>query len=166
MLSPTVVWLFTLLAIATFLYVAEVFIPSHGVLSILATGCIAVVVVLCFVLSRWLGTGVLVALAVLGPFGMSLGVSVWQKTPIGRRMVLTATTGEASKPFVLVGSTGTAVTELRPMGECEFGDTRLEARSELGRLIPAGQAVKVIALNDGIATVRPLDPANPAGDNL
>ena len=169
-MSPTVTWLFTLLVVAGILYVAEVFIPSHGVLSILATACMAVVVVLCFMLDRWLGVGVLVALAILGPIGLSVGVSVWQRTPIGRRMVLTSVTGAPPRPFVLVGSIGTALTELRPMGECEFGDARLEARSELGRIVRAGQAVTVIALDDGVATVRPvgvtaLDAVASADDN-
>ncbi|MGC4032666.1 MAG: hypothetical protein QM754_13230 [Tepidisphaeraceae bacterium] len=156
-MSPTVIWLLTLLAIAVFLYVAEIFVPSHGLLSILATGCLVVVVALCFVLNRWLGIGVMAALAVLGPIGFSVGVSVWQKTPVGRRMVLNATVGEAPKQFVLAGSIGTAVTEHRPMGECEFGDTRIESKSELGQIIPAGRQVIALAVTDGVATVRPVE---------
>ncbi|HEX8323015.1 MAG TPA: NfeD family protein [Tepidisphaeraceae bacterium] len=165
MSNPIVIWLLTLLAVSLILYVAEVFIPSHGVLSILATGCMAIVVVLCFMLDRWLGTGVLVALAILGPIGLSLGVSVWQRTPVGRKMVLHSVAGEPQRPFVLVGSTGTALTELRPMGECEFGDSKLEARSELGRIIPAGQRVIAIALNDGVAVVRPIDASTAANNS-
>lgn len=154
---PTIyIWLFTLLSIAAILYVAEVFIPSHGVLTILATACLVVCVAICFVIDRWLGVGVMAALAVLGPIGISLGVSVWQRTPVGKRMVLTSVAGEAPKPFVLVGSVGTALTELRPMGECEFDGSRIEARSELSRIIAAGQEVSVISLHDGVATVRPV----------
>lgn len=156
MSNPIIVWLLTLLTISLILYVAELFIPSGGVLAILSTGCMVVVVVLCFMLSRWLGVGVLVALAILGPIGVSLGVSVWQHTPIGRKMILSTTAGEAPRPFVLVGSTGTAVTEMRPMGECEFDDRRIEARSELGQIIRTGQPVVVIALEDGVAVVRPV----------
>ena len=153
---PTIyIWLITLLSIALILYVAEVFIPSHGVLTILATGCLVVCVAICFAIDRWLGVGVMAALAVLGPIGIALGVSAWQRTPIGRRMVLTSSVGEAPKPFVLVGSVGTSVTELRPMGECEFDGNRIEARSELGRIVPAGQQVTVISLHDGVAVVRP-----------
>ena len=153
-MSPTLIWLFAMLAIATVLYVAEVFIPSHGVLTVLATACLSIVVVLCFVLNQWLGVGALVAIVLLGPIGLSLGVSVWQRTPVGKKMVLHSTTGPPPRPFVLVGSTGITITELRPMGECEFGDNRIEARSEYNHLIPPGQPVVAIALNDGVATVR------------
>lgn len=157
-MSATLVWLFTLLSIATVLYVAEVFIPSHGVLTVLATACLVGVVVLCFVINRWLGTGALVAIALLGPVGLSLGVSVWQRTPVGKKMVLHGIAGEPPRPFVLIGSTGVTLTELRPMGECEFGDQRIEAKSEFNRLVPAGRAVVAIALNDGVATVRSIGP--------
>ena len=156
---PTIlIWLFTLLAIATVLYVGEIFIPSHGVLTVLASGCLVVCMVLCFMIDRWLGVGAMVALAVLGPIGASVGVGVWVRTPVGRRMVLTSIAGEPPRPFVLVGSVGTAITDLRPMGECEFDGNRIEARSELGRIVPAGQQVTVISLHDGVATVRPAVP--------
>ncbi|MDB5326588.1 MAG: hypothetical protein JWM57_2157 [Phycisphaerales bacterium] len=159
-MSSTLVWLFTLLSIAIVLYVAEVFIPSHGVLTILATACLVGVVVLCFALNRWLGTGALAAIVLLGPIGLSLGISVWQRTPVGRKMVLHGVVGEPPRPFVLVGSTGITLTELRPMGECEFGDQRIEAKSEFNRLVRAGQAVVAIALNDGVATVRSVGTDN------
>lgn len=153
-MSPTLIWLFTLLAIATVLYLAEVFIPSHGVLTILGTACMVGVVGLCFAINKWLGTGVLASLALLGPVGLSLGVSVWRRTPVGRKMVLSSVAGEPQRAFVLVGSRGRTVTELRPMGECEFGTTRIQARSELGQIVPSNQPVMAIALNDGVATVR------------
>jgi membrane-bound ClpP family serine protease len=94
--------------------------------------------------------------------GLSLGVSVWQRTPVGKKMVLNAVSGEPRRDFVLVGSHGRTVTELRPMGECEFGDTRIQARSELGQIVPSNQPVMAIALSDGVATVRLLNPTQTA----
>ena len=155
-MSPIVTWTLALMAIAIVLFVSEVFIPSHGVLSVLATGCLVIAVVLCFMIQRWLGVGVMAALLLLGPVGLSLGVSVWQRTPVGRRMVLTATSGDPNKSFVLVGSVGTTLTELRPMGECEFDGRRVQARSELGRVIGAGLEVVVLDFADNAATVRPV----------
>lgn len=158
-MSPTLVWLFTLLSVAIVLYVAEVFIPSHGVLTVLATACLVGVVGLCFLIDRWLGTGALVAIALLGPVGLSLGISVWQRTPVGRKMVLRSVAGEPDRPFVLIGSTGVTLTELRPMGECEFGDRRIEVKSEFNQIVPAGRPVVAIAMSDGVATVRTIDAA-------
>jgi membrane-bound serine protease (ClpP class) len=80
-------------------------------------------------------------------------ISVWTKTPIGKRVVLTPI--EAQRPVVTLrlGDVGTAVTELRPMGECEFGGDRFESLSERG-IIPAGTQVKIVAMRDGKAVVR------------
>jgi membrane-bound ClpP family serine protease len=52
-----------------------------------------------------------------------------------------------------VGQVGVAVTELRPMGECEFEEERMEAISERGIIRP-GQSVKVVGARSGRPLVR------------
>ncbi|MGN6727126.1 MAG: NfeD family protein [Tepidisphaeraceae bacterium] len=156
-MEPVTVWLILFVVLAVLFFAAEMFIPSHGILSVLAIACLLGVVGLCFVLDRWLGIGAVIALVVLGPIGLSAGVTLWQKTPLGRRMVLTTTGGTLDAPAVLVGSVGRTLTELRPMGECEFDDVRVEARSEMGQLLPPGALVRVIAVEGRVATVRPTD---------
>jgi membrane-bound ClpP family serine protease len=153
-MEPIYVWLIILITVALAMFVAELFVPSGGLLAIGGALALTVAVILCFVINRWVGVGVLVAIVLIAPFAVHWGIGFWQKTPIGKRMVLTATVGELPRTQVLVGSVGVALTEMRPMGEVEVGETRIEAQSEMGRIIPAGRQVKILSLTDGVATVR------------
>jgi membrane-bound ClpP family serine protease len=56
-------------------------------------------------------------------------------------------------PQVYIGQSGTAVSQLRPMGHCEFADLRIEAQSEYG-IIEPGESVKVVAIVNGRPRVR------------
>jgi membrane-bound ClpP family serine protease len=84
-----------------------------------------------------------------------LWVKVWPKTAAGRRMILGPVEPNAAAPVVRVGQAGVTASELRPMGVCDFGAERVEARAERGT-IPKGRRVEVIALVDGRPTVRPV----------
>ena len=57
------------------------------------------------------------------------------------------------EPTVRVGQPGVTVSELRPMGVCEFESGRIEAISEHGMIEP-GRMVKVVALSGTRPTVR------------
>lgn len=148
------VWLVILLVVALGLFIAELFIPSGGLLAVLGAVCVTGAIVICFMINRWLGTGVLAASVVLAPFAFGWGVSLWQKTPLGKRLIITEVTGELPKPKVLIGSIGITLTELKPMGEVEIGDVKVEAQSEMGMIIPPGRRVKVLSLRNGLVTVR------------
>lgn len=156
-MEPIVSWLIILFVVAIVMFVAEIFVPSGGLLSVLGTACLFAGIVLCFVINKWLGTGVLVGTIIAAPFVIGAAINLWQKTPIGKKMVLRTTVGELSSERVLVGTEGVAITEMRPMGECEFGETRIEAKSEMGRVIAAGRKVKVIEYQDTVATVREVE---------
>ena len=156
-MDPTTIWLFILLVLAVIFFAAEMHIPSHGLLSLLAIGCLAGAVALCFVIDRWLGWGAMLAFIILGPIALSAGFSLWQRTPLARRLVLNTSAGTLDSPIVLIGSVGKTMTELRPMGMGEFADQRIEVRSEMEKIIPVGTAVQVIALDDRVAVVRPVD---------
>ncbi len=154
MTTTMMIWFGILLTLAIVFLLAEVFVPSAGLLGVLGLGCLLAAVIVCFFANRWLGAGVSIGLLVISPFAINGALRIWQRTPIGKKMILTQTTENNPQPTVLVGSSGVALTELRPMGECEFGDTRLDAQSEMGQVIPAGAKVKVISVSSGVATVR------------
>ena len=156
-MDPIVVWLSIFLALAIVMFVAEVFVPSAGLLSVLGTVFLTIAIFLCFRINRWLGVSAMVAVVAIAPFAVALAVRVWQRTPIGKQMVLSSTVGELTRDRVLIGTEGVALTEMRPMGECEFGQSRVEAKSEMGRVIPAGRKVKVIEYHDTVATVREVE---------
>lgn len=153
------VWLIILVVAALGLFFAELFIPSAGILAILGAGCMTCALVICFKIDRWLGTGALIASVVVAPFAIGWGVTLWQKTYFGKRMIITEIVGELPKPQVLIGSVGTSATELRPMGEVEIGEVRIEAQSEMGMMIPPGRRVKVLSVVGGVATVREIKEA-------
>ncbi len=156
-MAPIVFWLIALLIIAAVMFVAELFVPSGGLLAIGGAIALTAAVVLCFMIDRWVGIGATVAILLLTPFAWMGAMNLWPKTPMGKRMILTETAGELPRSHVLVGSTGRTLTEMRPMGEVEVGDVRIEAHSEMGVIIPAGRSVKVISLADGVAIVREIN---------
>jgi membrane-bound ClpP family serine protease len=151
MTSQTLVILLLLAGLA--LLVAEMLLPSQGVLGVAGAVALAAAVVVCFRIDSRAGFAMLVAIVVAAPFAAMLWVKVWPRTPMGRRMILGPITSEIAGASVAVGQTGVSVSELRPMGVCAFGGERLEARAEHGT-IPAGKPVQVVEIVDRRPTVR------------
>jgi membrane-bound ClpP family serine protease len=147
-----------LFSIAAGLLIAEVLLPTHGVLGLMAVAAMVAGVVVCYQVSHALAFYIALGITVAAPFAGALWVRLWPKTPIGRRMVLGPVRSrreEEASDLLAVGETGVVVAELRPNGLCEFAGERFEARSERG-VLPAGQRVRVIAVVDGRPTVRPV----------
>lgn len=139
--------LFAIIGIA--LLAAEALLPSHGLLGIAAAISFLLCVIYCFFISATTGLLVFAALVVAGPVIAIYMIDLWPHTPVGRRLVLPKTTDVAAAPDgaapPAIGSRGIAVTELRPMGVCEFSGRRVEAASA-SNIIAAGSAVEVISL--------------------
>jgi len=83
-------------------------------------------------------------------------VNFWPRTRVGRQLVLPSH-DNAPRPLeplpVQIGQTGTTISELRPMGTCEFAGQRIEAISDLG-IIPRGQQIRVVNITNRRPTVR------------
>lgn len=135
------------------LLVAEMLLPSHGVLGVLGAVVLAAGVVVCYRVDSRIGLAALLVLVVAAPFAGMLWIKLWPRTPLGRRMILGPATTSVAEAGVEIGQTGVAASELRPMGVCDFGAGRVEARAEFGT-IPAGQRVRVVAVVDRRPTVR------------
>jgi len=138
------------------IFTAEIFIPSHGVLTVVGLGFLAAAIAKTFsVGGREAGTiSVLVCLVVLPAFAVT-AIKLWPKTPVGRRVAPPnpiVTAADSSVPAVelaaLVGRTGRALTTLRPVGTCDFGGRRVSCVSQMG-LIDAGAAVEAIGVSGG-----------------
>ena len=143
-----------LFGVGVTLLLGELLLPTHGLLGVLGGGGVAAAIVVCYMIDFWLGTGVFLAATIATPFVGAAAVKLWPKTPVGRRVVLAPPPADAvAVPLVRVGQTGVTVSELRPMGTCEFESGRVEAISELG-MIPPGRPVKVVALSGSRPTVR------------
>jgi membrane-bound ClpP family serine protease len=112
----------------------------------------------CFAINQYLGLAALAGTAIASPFAFAAAMKVWPRTPIGRRMVLQPVESRLQPPLIRLGEVGVAISELRPMGTCQFGDERVEVRSDLG-MIPPGAKVKVVNIDAGRLIVRPADQA-------
>lgn len=141
------------------LLVAELFLPTHGLVGVLGAMTILAGVGVCFYVNPWLGLGVLLAVAIASPFAGALAVKLYPHTFIGRRMVLRPIDSQPQATKLRVGQIGVAVSAMRPMGMCDFDEQRLEAQAERGWVQP-GQQVQVVAIIDNRPTVRAVGETN------
>lgn len=137
-----------LLVLGLGLIVAEIFFPSLGLLSVLATGAIVAAVVMAFQESNALGVRFLVAIAVLVPLTIVLGFKVFPRSPIGKRMVVNgpsfaATQGSDPRQSELLGKQGTVETDCRPAGMARLDGRRIDVVTR-GEYIDAGVSVRVV----------------------
>ena len=139
------------------LLIAEILLPSHGILGVIGVGALFTGVGACFAINQYAGVGSAVGVVLLMPVAVAVWVKVWPHTYAGKRLILGPTAGAAAHvpaAKLAIGQVGTVVSELRPGGVCEFtGAERIECRCE-NNTIPAGRRVEVIAIIDGRPLVR------------
>ena len=146
-------WIILLMVSGIVLLVAELMLPSHGVLGALAVLCLLGSVGVCFRVNQWAALALFLAMIAATPFAWSAAVRIWPKTPIGRRMVLQPVENARQPLPFQIGQTGVSLSELKPMGECDFSGRRVEARCESG-FIAAGVRVVIVSADGRRATVR------------
>ena len=139
------------------LLAAEVFLPGYiaGVLGFL---CLATAVGVVFL--YYGPTSGLVAALIVGGSTLA-GVMVWlnifQKTFIGRRVVLTSRQPRETPPGIkLVGEQGEALTPLRPSGSAWIAGRRVDVAA-IGEFLEEGAAVVVVAADGLRVAVRRKD---------
>lgn len=169
-MSGYTAWAVTLLGIALLLFFVELFIPSGGLIGFVATAALIGGIVLLFWVNTTLGLiGMLVAL-VSAPFFFMLAVKIWPSTPIARWLTLSSeqrremeteqTEGDpndlADPLRGLLGATGRAITDLRPVGTCILRGARQECLAERG-VIRAGSDVRVVAVDGMHIKVRAVE---------
>src|SRR4051812_18973203 len=140
----TLAWPLLLLAFGLILLIGEVFIPSGGLIGLLAISCLVLSLWRAFHQSTDLGLRFLLADLVLLPGALVLAVYLWPKTPFAKRVFLRPPDPEdievshaGQRLDHLVGQLGRALTPLRPSGLVDFDGRRLDGISEEG-LIPSG----------------------------
>lgn len=144
--------------------VADVFLPSHGILTVVSLGLLAYGVYLTFGLSPAAGFTSIGGLLVVVPSILFVAVRNWHRTPIGRRIsppnpVLAESDRMPVESLrALVGVRGRSVTPLRPVGVCLIDGQRLECMSENG-MLSANTPVEVVRLADRTLVVRPVGAA-------
>lgn len=146
-------WAIFLFIVGLVLIAAELFLPTHGLLGALGASAIIGTLIFCFLINFWLGAAAFTGATLATPFVVALAIHLMPKTLVGRRLVLPPVKNPVPPMPVQIGQVGLTVSELRPMGMCEFEGQRVEVISEYG-MIPPGQKVQVVNLCSRKPTVR------------
>ena len=165
-------WAFLLLAIGITLLIAEVFIPSGGIISVLATVTVVGALV-CAWQAWWYSNpgafwGFVAGMALLLPATVVTAFYVWPNTPLGKRAILEGPAPHEVASFVeqeekyrqMVGKLGETVTALNPSGIVRIDGQRVHCQSE-GMILDARTRVRIISARANSVVVRQIDPHAP-----
>lgn len=156
-------WPSLLLILGLALVCLEVFVPSGGLLSVLAGCSVLASIAVAFADGFLTGTVMLLATSVLVPVVIGSAVKCWPHTPLGKLVL--AKRPESEREVLpdtdeyhrddMIGKDGVAQTDLLPSG-----DVRIEGRVydavSVGMPISRGQAVRVVSVQIQRIVVRPL----------
>lgn len=169
-MSASVTLAVILLVIGLFVLSLELFLPSAGLLFVIALMCIIGSLVTAFWVHVGVGAIFLLIVTILAFILPSIGFKIWKRTPIGRRMFLDHM-GEDDDPQAadedrsrsssfdsLMGEIGKTLTPLRPVGMTEIHGRRIDTITE-GVMINQGEYVRVVEVHGNRVVVRKIDMA-------
>ncbi len=157
-------WWFVL---AVFLYfacaaliIAEVFVPSGGLISICALACLIGGIAIFFRHSTTAGwVGIIIAVVMI-PSVIVIAYRIFPHTKFGKSVTLAPPERQrgdaiADMPELkgLLGAVGVVITPLRPVGTCDFSGQRVECVAE-GGYVDKGKKIKIIHVEGTQLTVR------------
>ena len=157
-------WALILIAAGLGVVILELFIPSAGMLGVLAGILILSGIVLAFIADFQSGAVVLLGVVLALPAMLALMLKVWPNTPIGKMILLKNLRAEDVLPNSshytrtkeLLGQLGVARTKMLPSGIVMINDRKVDAVSE-GFPIEPGQPVKVVSVKGNRVYVQPYD---------
>ncbi len=157
-------WSIILLTLGFGVVVLELFVPSAGVLGIVAAVLIVSAVIVAFFKSLVAGAVILFITVLSLPLLFALMVKVWPSTPIGKRVLIGTMTEDDVLPQSeeyteyqkLIGQLGIAKSKMLPSGQIVVNDRKYDAVSD-GFPIDAGQPVKIISVKGNRIFVQPFD---------
>ncbi|MHC4110674.1 MAG: NfeD family protein [Planctomycetota bacterium] len=158
------------LVFAVFLYlacaaliIAEVFVPSGGIISLFALACVIGGAAIFFHHSSTAGwIGVVIAVIMI-PSTLVFAYRIFPRTRFGKSVTLTPPErqkGDAIPDTAelkeMLGAVGVVLTPLRPVGMCDFSGQRVECVAE-GGYVDKEKKVKVINVESTQLTVREIE---------
>jgi len=167
-MGDALMWSILLLLLGLGLIALELFIPSGGILGILAALAIIASLAVAFSGGWVLGVSMLVATLLILPLVLAAAIHYWPRTPIGRLLILQTPQSEDdvlpdTLPYRqlkdMVGKRGVAKTKMLPSGAIVVEGRVYDAFSE-GMAIDPGQPVRVTAVRTNRLAVV-LDDAPP-----
>ena len=140
--------------------IAEIILPSGGILSILATGLFGYSLYLVFAhISTSAGMALVIADIILIPILVYFGIKFLAKSPVTLRTKLSKKDGVTSQSpdyNDYLGSQGVAVSDLRPSGVATIEDQRLDVVTQ-GEYIEKQTQIIVIAVRGNQIVVKQKD---------
>ncbi len=162
-MENALLWPAICLLVGLILILAEILIPSGGLLGLSACVFLGASLWLAFSKSWNLGFTYLGALAVSIPLMLCFAIYLWPRTPMGKWLSLRPPDREQVEPDFavsqgtrleyLLGQFGRTLTPLRPSGTVDVDGRRFDGIAEDG-LIPAGSIVKIVQIRGGQVVVR------------
>lgn len=158
------IWPLVLLLFGIALIFLEIFVPSGGVLGLLAGLAILASIVVGFAEAFWVGSVILLIDVVLVPVAIGAAIRWWPHTPFGRMVMITRPSNQAAVlPNTLeyrlrdsmIGKQGSAVSSLLPSGDVRIEGQVYDSVST-GMPIDPGQSVVVVDVRTHRLVVRPL----------
>jgi membrane-bound serine protease (ClpP class) len=154
------IFAFFLYLVCSLLIIAEVFVPSGGLISLCALACLIGGAVIFFhysTLAGWIGIGVA---GVMIPGVLIFAYKIFPKTRFGKSVTLSPPEREQGDAIPdtsvlkdMLGKIGVVLTPLRPVGMCDFEGKRIECVAESG-YVEKDKKVKVINVESTQLTVR------------
>jgi membrane-bound serine protease (ClpP class) len=155
-------WVGLLFGLGVILALAELLIPSHGLLTVLSVGAFLSAVVVAFRMGQTEGVVALIATLLLAPLLIYVLLRAWPHTPLAKRLILAGPSviGKAGDlahldPKALVGRIGVAKTMLRPSGKMVLDGRPIDCLTQ-GDLVPAGRKVRILAVEGAKVVVEPV----------
>jgi membrane-bound serine protease (ClpP class) len=164
-------WALGMALIGLILFVLEVFVPSHGALTVAAFAALVVGVIKAYGVSAEFGNWYLIGLSLLLPLLVYGSLRIFPYTWAGKRLIspgLSFPSTAASDPrdLELTGQRGSTLTPLRPGGYAQFGGRRVDVVTR-GEALEAGTPVRVLEVRGNRVLVgedKPQDSAPLAQD--
>lgn len=142
-------------AIGALCLIADIFLPSHLVLTLAGLGFIGYAIYRTFGISTSAGVVATGANLVGIPILAYIAVKNWYRTPLGRILAPPNPDNSQSENDLerMIGSTGVCVSDLRPVGICTFEGVRLPCISRMGTIV-AGSRVTCVGVSSSQLMVR------------
>ncbi|MEM6257412.1 MAG: NfeD family protein [Planctomycetota bacterium] len=147
------VWAIIAFGIALTLLVLEAFVPSGGVLSLCAIGCVVAGIFMFFRFDTMWGMVSIAVTLAAAPFVLAAFLWFLPNSPFGRAITLDAEQQLVNTDHragdtdgsISVGLEGEAITELRPVGACRLDGQRIDCIAQAG-VIEKGTKVRVVGV--------------------
>lgn len=147
-------WSVLFLALGLAAIVAEVFVPSGGIIGLFAASCLLGSLAIAFAESFHFGLIMMLIEMITVPVAVGVAFQAFPRTRLGKRILLRPPeqseggSGMTDATSRWVGRVGLTSSALRPTGFVLINGTRLEARSRDG-WIDSSKAIRVVAVRLG-----------------